>query len=70
MNYQEQLSPWVVYRLLSNLQRQALDRFRRRNDAEAYLKTIQRLQPNDRFAIVYEGMSNTQESHIFPCLTD
>jgi hypothetical protein len=34
MSYQEQLHPWVVYRLLPNCQRVMVDRFRKCNDAE------------------------------------
>ncbi len=55
MSYQDQLHPWVVYRLLPNLQRLMVARFRRRGDADAYLKTMQRVMPRSHFAVVYEG---------------
>ncbi len=54
MSYQNSLSPWVIYRYLPNLQRQFIDRFRRRTHAEEYLKVIQRLSPDAEFEIVYE----------------
>lgn len=54
MSYQDQLSFWVIYRRLPNLQRQFLDRFRRRNQAEEYLKVMRGIQPRSEFKIVYE----------------
>lgn len=54
MSYSDQLHPWVIYRRLPNLQRQAIERFRRRNDAEHYLKAMQRLSPAAEFELVYE----------------
>ena len=54
MTYYDQLFPWVVYRLLPNCQRLLLERFRKRNDAEAYLHTLNLLQPSDRVEIVFE----------------
>ena len=64
MSYQDQLSPWVIYRRLPNLQRQFIDRFRRRNNAEEYLKTVQRLQPQAQFEIVYEVTPDNQPSDL------
>jgi hypothetical protein len=54
MNYQDQLNPWVVHQLLPNLQQQALARFRRRNEADAYLKAMQQMRPYSRYAVVFE----------------
>lgn len=54
MSYQDQLSPWVVYRLLPNCQRMMMERFRKRNDAEEYVKVICRMQPGEEFEIVFE----------------
>ncbi|GET41376.1 hypothetical protein [Microseira wollei] len=53
MSYQKQLSPWEIYRHLPNLQRRLIARFRRRNDAEAYLKVLRRMLPLAEFEIVY-----------------
>ena len=57
MSYREQLQPWVVYRLLPNLQRLMVARFRRRGDADAYLKVMKRVTPEARFSVVYESSS-------------
>lgn len=54
MTYHDQLHPWVVYRLLPNCENVAIARFRRRNDAEMYLATLQRQVPDVRLAIAFE----------------
>jgi predicted RecB family nuclease len=61
MSYQEKLSPWVIYRQLANLQRIEVVRFRWRNDAEEYLKVVQRMVPQARFEIVYEANPSINE---------
>lgn len=64
MQYQKQLSPWVINRHLPNLQRQVVARFRRRNDAEGYLKVMQRVSPQAQFVITFE--MNESEYEIIP----
>lgn len=54
MSYQEQLSPWVVHKLMPNFQQAAVARFRHRNDAEAYLKLVSRMMPHMRFTIAFD----------------
>lgn len=54
MNYQEQLSPWVIHQLLPDCQEQAIARFRHRNDAEGYLKAMSQMRPNSKFAIAFD----------------
>ncbi len=54
MTYQEQLSPWVVHQLLPNLKQQTLARFRRRNEADAYLKTMKQMRPHSRYEVSFE----------------
>jgi uncharacterized protein (UPF0371 family) len=55
MNYQEQLTPWVVYQMLADSQRQFAMRFRRRNDADAYVKLMKKTQPQIEFMIAFEA---------------
>jgi hypothetical protein len=57
MNYQEQLTPWVVYQLLPDLQRQAVIRFRRRNDADCYVKVLKQTRPKAEFMIAFETLN-------------
>lgn len=61
MSYQQQLSPWVIHQLQPDLTQSVVSRFRRRNEAEAYLKTIQRIRPTTSFAITFETVSHAVE---------
>jgi hypothetical protein len=54
MNYQEQLNPWVIHQLLPDLTHSVVMRFRRRNDAECYLRVLNHMRPNGNFAIAFE----------------
>ncbi len=54
MNYQQQLNPWVIHKLLPNLKQLTVTRFRRRNDAEAYLKVLKQAHPQAQFAITFD----------------
>lgn len=56
-----QVSPWVIYQLLPNLQRVSVARFRSRNNAEAYLKSMERMLPHVRFAMTFE-VSHAEEN--------
>ncbi|MBF2084509.1 hypothetical protein [Thermoleptolyngbya sp. C42_A2020_037] len=55
MTYQDQLSPWVVYKLLPTMQNVPVARFRYRNDAESYLKLVSRVLPQTSFLISFDG---------------
>jgi hypothetical protein len=54
MTYQQQLTPWVIYKQLPNLQQSVVYRCRRRHEAEAYLKVLNRHQPSAQFEIVFD----------------
>jgi hypothetical protein len=58
MSYSDQLCPWVVYRLLPNCQRLMMERFRKRNNAEDYVRVIRQMQPHAQFEIVFETYPN------------
>lgn len=58
MNYQEQLNPWVIHQLLPNLNSSTVARFRRRTEAESYLKVIQQMRPQVQFAIAFDSSLN------------
>ncbi len=55
MSYKDQLNPWVIHKLLPDLQRSTIQRFRRRNEAEAYLKLLRQTQPKNEYAIAFES---------------
>ncbi|EKQ69014.1 hypothetical protein OsccyDRAFT_1618 [Leptolyngbyaceae cyanobacterium JSC-12] len=54
MSYQQRLNPWVVNKLLPNLKQLPVSRFRRRNEAEAYLKALKQMQPQSHFALLFD----------------
>jgi hypothetical protein len=54
MNYQNKLTPWVIHKLLPNLKHMTVSRFRRRNDAEAYMKVLKQMQPYAKFEIAFD----------------
>jgi hypothetical protein len=55
MDYQTKLNPWVISKLLPNLKQLSVIRFRRRNDAEAYLKVLKEMQPQGKFEISFDS---------------
>ncbi|NJR66998.1 MAG: hypothetical protein HC772_19500 [Leptolyngbyaceae cyanobacterium CRU_2_3] len=50
MIYRDSLSPWCVIQHLPQFQHAIIARFRKRNDAEEYVKVMRRMNP----AITYE----------------
>jgi hypothetical protein len=58
MSYRDQLQPWCIIRCLPNAQTITVARFRRRSDAEAYLRTLRQLTPTASFRIVFDGGSD------------
>ena len=54
MSYYEQLHPWCIVRLLPNLQRTIVSRFRRRNDAEAHLRLLKPYTPKISYQILFD----------------
>ena len=53
MPYKERLSPWVLVRLLPNMQRVTVAQYRNRSDADGHLEIIRRLMPNAEFVVVF-----------------
>lgn len=45
---------------MPNLQRITVARFRRRNDAEAHLKTVQRLIPSVTYTIIFDSKPSSE----------
>jgi hypothetical protein len=54
MNYQLRLHPWAIVRLLPNMQRIIVARFRRRSDAEGHLRCLRQLIPHATFALIFD----------------
>ncbi|MBD2666205.1 hypothetical protein [Richelia sinica] len=53
MTYSEQLHPWCIIRDLTNQEYIIVSRFRRRNDAVAYLQVLRQANKKIAFAIVF-----------------
>nr|WP_293035963.1 hypothetical protein [Moorena sp. SIO1F2] len=68
MSYSQRLYPWALIRLLPNMQRMVVRRFRNRSDAEGHLQALKRLMPDEKFIIIFdlgdpiEGESIVEES--------
>lgn len=79
MSYLKQLHPWCVIRILPKqlldsvddagtfpnpMQSKVVARFRRRDDAVAYLQVLQKLTKNIKFLIIFDlqGVHNTSEN--------
>jgi hypothetical protein len=52
--YNQLLHPWCVVQLLPHMQRRTVARFRRRNDADAHLKALQRLSPSTQYTVMFD----------------
>ncbi len=54
MLYQERLKPWIVVRLLPNLQRLVMGRYRSWSDANGHLRILRQLIPTARLTIIFD----------------
>lgn len=57
MQYQAQLTPWIVYSVESETLRNPVSRFRRRNDADAYIKVLRNKKPDSEFMVEFDSAS-------------
>ncbi|MGB5959773.1 MAG: hypothetical protein WBG73_03855 [Coleofasciculaceae cyanobacterium] len=54
MTYGKRHNPWVIVRLLPNMQRLVVGRFRTRSDAEGHLQILRRLIPDVEMIVVFD----------------
>jgi hypothetical protein len=54
MSYRDRLHPWCIIQLLPNARTVIVARFRRRNDAEAHMKTLRRMKPDAIYQIMFD----------------
>jgi len=52
--YLERLTPWCLVRLLPNMQRLTVGRFRRCNDAHEHMRILRQLVPEANYVIVFD----------------
>jgi hypothetical protein len=54
MLYRERLKHWAVVRLLPDMQRRVMARFRSRADADGHLRFLRRNAPDSDFVVVFD----------------
>ncbi|NET65907.1 MAG: hypothetical protein F6K63_16540 [Moorea sp. SIO1G6] len=54
MSYSQRLYPWAIVRLLPQMQRVVVARFRNRSDAEGHRSALKRLMPEAEFVIIFD----------------
>ena len=73
-NYRTQLHPWCILRLLpfapharrAKAQRITVARFRKRNDADAHMRTLKRLIPQAQFIVIFDHSQPISPTQISP----
>lgn len=55
------LNSWVITRLLPDMQRVNMARFRSRSHAEIYLRHLRQLIPDAHFVVVFDDQNEEQE---------
>lgn len=55
MTYFEQLHPWCITRKLSSKDSKVIARFRRHNDATAYLQVLQKKMTNVKLVVKFNS---------------
>ena len=53
-NYRDRLNCWAIARLLPNLQRAIVARFRSRSDADGYLQFLRQHMPEADFVVLFD----------------
>lgn len=56
IDYLKQLNPWTIVRLLPNMQRITVSRFRSRSDADGHLHCLRQLIPHASFVVVFDPL--------------
>ncbi|PSB45695.1 hypothetical protein C7B67_21125 [filamentous cyanobacterium Phorm 6] len=54
MRYEKRIKPWIVVRLLPNLQRTVVGRFRSWSDADGHLRVLKQLLPAARLTVIFD----------------
>ncbi|MBD1806756.1 MAG: hypothetical protein KME25_18830 [Symplocastrum torsivum CPER-KK1] len=65
MTYKERISPWVIARLLPNMQRTVVSRFRSRSDADGHLQFLRQQMPNASFEVVFDCQPEVDGEPLF-----
>jgi hypothetical protein len=68
--YQARLYPWAIARLLPNMQRTIVGRFRSRSDADGHLQCLRQLIPHASFVVVFDCQPDLEAVTASPASTE
>ena len=68
--YRARLNPWVIVRLLPNMQRIIVGRFRSRSDADGHLQCLRQLIPQASFVVVFDCQPDMEPATASPGSTE
>ena len=68
--YQARLYPWAIARLLPNMQRTIVGRFRSRSDADGHLQCLRQLIPHASFVVVFDLEPDIEPAADSPASTE
>ncbi|KKD39042.1 MAG: hypothetical protein WAN66_18605 [Limnoraphis robusta] len=57
VSYRDRLNPWTITRLLPNLERTVIGRFRSRSNAEGHLQHLKQVLPKASFTLAFDSQS-------------
>lgn len=52
--YQKRLYPWAIAKLMPNMQRAIVCRFRSRSDADGHLRCLRQLMPQATLVVIFD----------------
>ena len=68
--YPARLNPWAIVRLLPNMQRVIVGRFRSRSDADGHLQCLRQLIPHASFVVVFDLEPDIEAATNTPASTE
>jgi hypothetical protein len=57
VSYRDRLNPWTITRLLPNLERTVIGRFRSRSNAEGHLQHLKQVLQKASFTLAFDSQS-------------
>lgn len=58
--YQKRLYPWAIAKLMPNMQRAVVGRFRSRSDADGHLLCLRQLMPQATLLVVFDSQPDLE----------
>jgi hypothetical protein len=66
VTYRGRLTPWAIARLLPNMQRIVVGRFRSRSDADGHLVCLRQLIPHASFVVFFDPQPDLEAAMVSP----